>query len=73
MNVVMKCDATYCRDEAFLGFGGNQLMFFLHSQLRDVDKKVKTGNCGALLIKAFTVINEYGVRRGVFWTIKSNS
>lgn len=48
-------------------------MFFLHSQLRDVDKKVKTGNCGALLIKAFTVINEYGVRRGVFWTIKSNS
>lgn len=40
-------------------------MFFLHSHLRGEDK-VKIGNYDALLIKAFTVTNEYGVRKDVF-------
>jgi len=48
-------------------------VFFLHSHLRAEEKKVKIRNYDALLIKAFTVRNVYGVRRDVFWTIKSNS
>lgn len=47
-------------------------MLFLHPYLRE-ENKVKIGNYDALLIKAFTVANEYGVRREAFWTIRSNS
>lgn len=48
-------------------------MLFLHSYLREESKKVKIGNYDALLIKAFTVESEYGVRRDAVWTIRSSS
>lgn len=47
-------------------------MFFLCSYLRE-EKEIKIGNYDALLIKAFTATNEYGVRKDAFWTIRSNS
>lgn len=46
--MVTKCNTAYCREEAFLDIGWNQLMFFLHSHLKDGDK-VKISNDNDLL------------------------